>query len=65
MEVERGVVGASGLTAGGLMGHSGRDDKHDIHSRAYLAFRTIEDLVAFHKAYNGWTFRDKQGERTG
>jgi len=49
------------LTGDRMCLNRGRDDKHDIHSRAYLAFDNVDQLVAFHKAYNGWTFRDKQG----
>jgi hypothetical protein len=37
-------------------------DKDDVHSRAYAAFKTVEALVAFHRGYDGWSFRDKQGE---
>lgn len=37
-------------------------DKDDVHSRAYISFKTADGLVAFHRAYDGWSFRDKQGE---
>ncbi|KAL8293092.1 hypothetical protein RQP46_000786 [Phenoliferia psychrophenolica] len=36
-------------------------DKDDVHARAYIQFRSIDALVAFHKGYDGWSFRDKQG----
>lgn len=41
--------------------HSGHKDKDSVASRAYIAFATAEALVNFHKAYDGWTFRDKSG----
>ncbi|BGP13730.1 hypothetical protein JCM10213v2_001668 [Rhodosporidiobolus nylandii] len=36
-------------------------DKDSVHSRAYITFRTPDALVAFHRGYDGWSFRDKQG----
>ncbi|KAK4703195.1 regulator of nonsense transcripts 3, partial [Phenoliferia sp. Uapishka_3] len=36
-------------------------DKDDVHARAYIQFKTPEALVAFHRGYDGWSFRDKQG----
>ncbi|GAA5822742.1 hypothetical protein JCM11251_004362 [Rhodosporidiobolus azoricus] len=39
-------------------------DKDSVHSRAYIAFKTPEALVAFHRGYDGWSFRDKQGNVT-
>ncbi|GAA5894670.1 hypothetical protein JCM6882_006653 [Rhodosporidiobolus microsporus] len=36
-------------------------DKDSVHSRAYISFKTPEALVAFHRGYDGWQFRDKQG----
>ncbi|KAK4058831.1 hypothetical protein OIO90_000277 [Microbotryomycetes sp. JL221] len=38
-----------------------KQDKDDVASRAYITFRTPESLVAFHRSYDGWTFRDKTG----
>lgn len=49
----------SGLLIMGMK-HSAKD-KDDIHSRAYITFKSAESLVAFHRAYDGWSFRDKQG----
>lgn len=42
-------------------GNSGKD-KDDVHARAYIQFRTPEALVAFHRGYDGHSFRDKQGQ---
>lgn len=39
-------------------------DKDDIHSRAYILFKSPDALVAFHRAYDGWNFRDKTGKRS-
>lgn len=36
-------------------------DKDDVHSRAYITFKTVEDLVAFHQGYDGWSFKSKTG----
>lgn len=36
-------------------------DKDSVNSRAYITFKTPEALVAFHKGYEGWAFRDKAG----
>ncbi|KAK4053814.1 hypothetical protein OIV83_001470 [Microbotryomycetes sp. JL201] len=36
-------------------------DKDDVASRAYITFKTPDALVAFHRSYDGWTFRDKTG----
>ncbi|GAA5875017.1 hypothetical protein JCM3774_000474 [Rhodotorula dairenensis] len=44
----------------GKVRKSGKD-KDSVNSRAYIAFRTPEALVAFHKGYEGWAFRDKSG----
>lgn len=58
-------AGSNGADRGGVYrSGSGRDDKQDVHSRAYLAFINEHDLLAFHRAYNGWAFRDKQGQST-
>lgn len=37
-------------------------DKDDLHSRAYISFKTPDALVAFHRGYDGWNFRDRAGE---
>lgn len=42
--------------------HSNKD-KDDIHSRGYITFKTPDALVAFHRGYDGWQFRDKTGKR--
>ncbi|KAI5474203.1 hypothetical protein MNV49_003968 [Pseudohyphozyma bogoriensis] len=47
----------------GKVRRSGKD-KDDVHSRAYIVFQTPDALVAFHRAYDGWSFRDKQGNIT-
>lgn len=39
-------------------------DKDSIYSRAYITFKTPEALVAFHRGYDGWTFKDKAGTST-
>ncbi|ORY59429.1 Smg-4/UPF3 family-domain-containing protein [Leucosporidium creatinivorum] len=36
-------------------------DKDDLHSRAYISFKTPDALVAFHRGYDGWNFRDRAG----
>lgn len=36
-------------------------DKDDVNSRAYIVFKSLEHLVVFFKAYDGWTFKDKKG----
>lgn len=36
-------------------------DKDDVHSRAYITFKTVESLVAFHQGYDGWSFKSKSG----
>lgn len=43
-----------------LVEGSGKD-KDDVHSRAYISFKTMEGLIAFSKGYDGWSFRDKSG----
>lgn len=40
--------------------NSGKD-KDDVHARAYIQFSSPDALVAFHRGYDGWNFRDKQG----
>lgn len=42
-------------------GHDSGKDKDSIHSRAYIAFQSPDALVAFHRGYDGWSFRDKAG----
>ena len=42
------------------LARSGKD-KDSVNSRAYITFKTPEALVAFHKGYEGWAFRDKSG----
>ncbi|GAA5877421.1 hypothetical protein JCM16303_003326 [Sporobolomyces ruberrimus] len=44
----------------GVVRKSGKD-KDSVHSRAYITFRTPEALVAFHRGYDGWSFKDKTG----
>ncbi|CEQ39848.1 SPOSA6832_01400, partial [Sporobolomyces salmonicolor] len=41
-------------------GNSGKD-KDSVPSRAYITFTTPDALVAFHRGYDGWSFRDKLG----
>ncbi|GAA5954358.1 hypothetical protein JCM3765_004433 [Sporobolomyces pararoseus] len=36
-------------------------DKDSVYSRAYITFKTPEALIAFHRGYDGWTFKDKTG----
>ena len=39
-------------------------NKLSTPSRAYVAFKTGEQLLAFSQAYDGHTFRDKAGQET-
>ncbi|KAG8961649.1 hypothetical protein FRC03_005106 [Tulasnella sp. 419] len=41
-----------------------RDNQEVVPSRAYVAFRTAEQLVSFSRAYDGHMFRDKQGNES-
>jgi regulator of nonsense transcripts 3 len=43
----------------GLMCHSA--NKENIPSRAYIAFKTLEQLLAFSREYDGHKFVDKAG----
>ncbi|GAA5932651.1 RNA-binding protein [Sporobolomyces koalae] len=47
----------------GKVRKSGKD-KDSVHSRAYITFKTPEALVAFHRGYDGWSFKDKTGTVT-
>ncbi|KAL5478385.1 hypothetical protein ACEPAI_2569 [Sanghuangporus weigelae] len=39
-------------------------NKENMPSRAYIAFRTVEQLAAFSQAYDGHIFRDKTGNES-
>lgn len=41
--------------------HSDRLNKEDIPTRAYIQFKSLEQIAAFSKEYDGHVFRDKQG----
>ncbi|KAF9261725.1 hypothetical protein L218DRAFT_869364 [Marasmius fiardii PR-910] len=38
-----------------------RLNKENVPSRAYVAFKTEEQLASFHRDYDGHIFRDKSG----
>jgi len=44
-----------------LIGDLPRLNKENIPSRAYIAFRTEEQLAQFGREYDGHLFRDKAG----
>ncbi|GAA5845938.1 hypothetical protein JCM5353_008173 [Sporobolomyces roseus] len=47
----------------GKVRKSGKD-KDSLHSRAYISFKNPDALVAFHRGYDGWSFKDKTGNVT-
>ncbi len=38
-----------------------RQNKEDVHSRAYIAFKTEEYVAKFSREYDGHIFKDKAG----
>lgn len=58
-------VGPLAVTCGsrlkGLLFGRYNVNKENIPSRAYIAFRTVENVAAFSQAYDGHIFRDKAG----
>jgi Smg-4/UPF3 family len=44
-----------------MVGYTVRLNKENVHSRAYIAFKTEESVAKFSREYDGHIFKDKAG----